>query len=154
MPTPEDRLRDLGLTLPAAPAPVASYVPWTRAGALVFTSGQLPMRDGQLTAVGRAGVELTTAQAAEAARQAALNALAHLAAAAGGLSGVRRILKLTVFVSSGEGFTQQPQVANGASELLVAVFGEAGRHARSAVGAAALPLGAPVEVELIAEVAA
>lgn len=150
--TPEEKLKELGLTLPPAPAPVGSYVPFVRTGDLVFTSGQLPMRDGKLVATGKIGADLTIEQGAEAARVAVLNALAQVAAAAGGLANVVRIVRLAVFVNSADEFTDQPKVANGASELLVQVLGDAGRHARSALGVNELPLDAAVELELIAQV--
>ncbi len=150
--TPEERLGELGYELPPAPAPVGSYVPYVRTGNLVFLSGQLPMRGGRLTATGKVGSALTIEQGAEAARVSALNALAQIAAAAGGLSNVERIVRLRVFVNSAAGFTDQPKVANGASDLLAAVFGDAGRHARAAVGANELPLDSPVELELIARI--
>ncbi len=150
--TPEDRLAQAGLTLPPAPAPVGSYVPFVRTGNLVFTSGQLPMREGKLVAEGRVGAEVSVEAAAEAAKVAVLNALAQVAAAAGGLSNVVRIVRLGAFVASAPDFTAQPKVANAASDLLVQAFGDAGRHARAAVGTNVLPLNAPVEIELIAEV--
>ncbi|MBI4728651.1 MAG: RidA family protein [Acidobacteria bacterium] len=149
----ESRLAHLGIALPEPPAPVAAYVPWTRSGALVFVSGQLPFRGGALPRTGSVGAEVSADEAVEEARAAAINALAVLRAAAGSLDHVARVVKLTVFVASAPGFRAQPQVANGASELMAAVFGEAGRHAREAVGVAELPLGAPVEIELIAEIA-
>jgi enamine deaminase RidA (YjgF/YER057c/UK114 family) len=149
---PAERLADLGLTLPPVTAPVAAYVPAVRAGAFVYVSGQVPIVDGELSAVGKVGAEVTASDAAGLARACALNALAAAAAAAGGLDAIRRIVKVTGFVASARGFNGQPQVINGASELLIEVFGEDGRHARSAVGVAELPLNAPVEVELIAEV--
>lgn len=150
--TAEERLKDLGLTLPPAPAPVGSYVPCVRTGQLVFTSGQLPMRDGKLAAIGKVGRDLSIEQAAEAARLAVLNAVAQVAAAAGGINQIVRIVRLGVFVNSAEGFTDQPKVANGASDLLVEILGEAGKHARSAVGVNELPLNAAVEIEMTAEV--
>jgi enamine deaminase RidA (YjgF/YER057c/UK114 family) len=150
--TPSHRLAALGLSLPAAPKPVAAYVPFSRVGNLVFVSGQLPMKDGAMVAKGAVPGQVTVEVATAAARQAALNGLAVLADAAGGLDRVRRIVRVGVFVCSEAGFTEQPKVANGASELLQQVFGEAGRHARAAVGNVALPLGACVEVELLAEV--
>lgn len=150
--TPSHRLAALGLSLPAAPKPVAAYVPFSRVGNLVFVSGQLPMKDGAMIAKGAVPGQVTVEMATAAARQAALNGLAVLADAAGGLDRVRRIVRVGVFVCSEAGFTEQPKVANGASELLQQVFGEAGRHARAAVGNVALPLGACVEVELLAEV--
>jgi enamine deaminase RidA (YjgF/YER057c/UK114 family) len=149
---PAERLAELGLTLPPVVAPVAAYVPAVRTGAFVYTSGQLPMVDGKLSAVGKVGGEVSAPDAAGLARTCALNALAAAASAAGGLDAIRRIVKVTGFVASAPGFSGQPQVINGASELLIEVFGEDGRHARSAVGVAELPLNAPVEVELIAEV--
>ncbi|WP_062294675.1 RidA family protein [Demequina phytophila] len=145
------RLAALGLTLPEVATPVGTYVPARRHGDLVHTSGQLPLADGDLLAVGvvgqRAG-DVTPERAVECARQCALNALAAAAQAAGGLDSIESVVKVTGFVASAPGFTAQPAVLNGASSLMVEVFGEAGRHARSAVGVAALPLGAPVEVEI------
>lgn len=149
---PAERLAELGLTLPPAAAPVAAYVPAVRTGQFVYTSGQLPTVDGKLPAAGKVGGEVSAADAAEMARTCALNALAAAASAVGGLDAIRRIVKVTGFVASAPGFSGQPQVVNGASELLIEVFGEDGKHARSAVGVAELPLNAPVEVELIAEV--
>ena len=146
------RLAALGLTLPPVTAPLAAYVPAVRTGGFVYVSGQLPVADGKLLAVGKVGGEVSASDAAALARTCALNALAAAAAAAGGLDSIRRIVKVTGFVASAPGFNGQPQVVNGASELLIQVFGEDGRHARSAVGVAELPLDAPVEVELIAEV--
>jgi len=150
--TPEERLSDLGLALPAAPKPIGAYVPAVRTGNLLFVSGQLPMREGQLMATGHVGREVSLQEAQACARQAALNALAVVAAEIGGLSKVARIVRITGHVASAPGFTDQPKVLNGASELLVEVFGDAGRHSRAAVGAAELPLGAPVELEMIVEV--
>ncbi len=153
MATVRQRLEDLGLTLPPAPRPVAAYVPAVRTGDLVFVSGQVPLRDGVLLQAGPVPSATSPEAAREAARLCALNALAVLAAELDGdLDRVRRIVRLGVFVASDPGFDGQPQVANGASELLVDLFGEAGRHARAAVGSVALPLGATVEVELIAQV--
>jgi enamine deaminase RidA (YjgF/YER057c/UK114 family) len=151
--TPTARLAGLGLTLPEVPAPVGAYVPAARDGDLVWTSGQLPFVDGALAAAGLVGADVTAARANELARVCALNALAAVAAVAGGLDAVLRVVKVVGFVASAPGFTGQPAVVNGASELIGAVFGAAGRHARSAVGVAALPLGAPVEVELVARIA-
>jgi enamine deaminase RidA (YjgF/YER057c/UK114 family) len=150
--SPEARLAALGLTLPTVTPPLAAYVPAVRTGSYVYTAGQLPVVDGQLLAAGKVGAEVGAAEAAALARTCALNALAAVASVAGGLSAIRRIVKVTGFVASTPDFTQQPQVVNGASELLLEVFGESGRHARSAVGTAVLPLDAPVEIELIAEV--
>jgi len=149
---PEERLAALGLTLPPVAAPVAAYVPAVRSGPYVYTAGQLPLADGKLPRTGKVGAQVSVDEAAELARTCALNALAAVALVAGGLSAVTRIVKVTGFVASDPSFTGQPLVVNGASELLLEVFGEAGRHARSAVGVAVLPLDAPVEVELIAEV--
>ena len=150
--SPTERLAALGITLPPVTAPVAAYVPAVRTGAYVYASGQLPTVDGKLPAVGKVGGEVSAPDAAGLARTCALNALAAAAAAAGGLDAIGRIVKVTGFVASAPGFNAQPQVVNGASELLIEVFGEAGRHARSAVGVAELPLDAPVEVELIAQI--
>jgi enamine deaminase RidA (YjgF/YER057c/UK114 family) len=150
--SPEERLAALGLTLPDVVAPMAAYVPAVRSGSVVYTAGQLPVVDGKLVATGKVGAEVGAAEAAALARTCALNALAAAASVAGGLAGIRRIVKVTGFVASAPDFTGQPQVVNGASELLLEIFGEAGRHARSAVGMAVLPLDAPVEVELIAEI--
>jgi enamine deaminase RidA (YjgF/YER057c/UK114 family) len=150
--SPEARLAALGLTLPAVAAPLAAYLPAVRAGRYVYTAGQLPMADGKLLQAGKVGGQVTAAEAAALSRTCALNALAAVASVTGGLSAVTRIVKVTGFVASDPSFTGQAQVVNGASELLLEVFGEAGRHARSAVGTAVLPLDAPVEIELIAEV--
>lgn len=151
MTSPSARLAALGLDLPPVAAPVAAYVPATASGGWVLTSGQLPTVTGQLVATGKVGADLTTEQAVDAARVAALNALAAAASVAGGLDKIARIVKVTVFVASTPEFTAQPQVANGASQLFVDVFGEAGQHVRSAVGVLVLPLDAPVEVELTVE---
>ncbi|MCA2229779.1 RidA family protein [Nonomuraea aurantiaca] len=150
--TPEEKIAELGLTLPEVVAPLAAYVPAVRTGDLVYTSGQVPMVDGKLAQTGKVGAEVGLDDARELARICALNALAALKSEIGDLRKVVRIVKVVVFVASDPAFTQQPQVANGASELLAEVLGEAGKHARSAVGVASLPLDAPVEVELIAEV--
>ena len=151
MPTPEERLEQLGVTLPAPAAPVAAYVPCVRTGDLVYVSGQVPLVDGKPSHLGRLGAEVGLEDGVAAARTCAVNVLAALKAELGALARVRRVVKVTVFVASEPGFTDQPKVANGASELLGGVFGEAGRHARAAVGVAALPLGVPVEVEAIVE---
>jgi enamine deaminase RidA (YjgF/YER057c/UK114 family) len=150
--SPAERLAELGLALPPVAAPVAAYVPAVRTGPHVYVSGQVPVVDGKLPAAGKVGGEVSASDAAGLARICVLNALAAAAAVAGGLDRISRIVKVTGFVASAPGFNGQPQVVNGASELLIEVFGEAGRHARSAVGVAELPLDAPVEVELIAEV--
>lgn len=146
-----ENLEKLGLTLPAVAAPVASYIPAIRTGNLVYTSGQLPFVDGQLSVTGKVGAEVTTEQAAEAAQLCALNALAAVHALVG-LDNVVRIVKVVGFVASAPGYTDQPVVINGSSNFLGEVFGEAGVHARSAVGVSELPKNTPVEVELIAEV--
>jgi len=145
------RLAELGIALPPVAAPVAAYVPAVRTGDHVHTSGQLPFVDGKLPITGKLGAEVSEADAKAAARQCALNALAAVDALVG-LDSIVRIVKVVGFVASAEGFTGQPGVINGASEFLGEVFGDAGIHARSAVGVAELPLGSPVEVELIAEV--
>jgi enamine deaminase RidA (YjgF/YER057c/UK114 family) len=149
---PRERLADLGLELPAVTPPLASYVPAVRTGNLVYISGQVPMADGAMLATGKVGAEVTPEQARELAARCALNGMAALNALVP-LEQVVRVVKVVGFVAAAEGFTGIPAVINGASELLGAVFGDAGRHARSAVGVAELPLGAPVEVELIVEVA-
>jgi enamine deaminase RidA (YjgF/YER057c/UK114 family) len=145
------RLAELGVTLPVVAAPVAAYVPAVRTGSLVYTSGQLPFVAGELPATGKVGAEVSPEEAKRHARTCVLNALAAVDALVG-IDAVKRIVKVLGFVSSAEGFTGQPAVVNGASELLGEIFGDAGAHARSAVGVAELPLGAPVEIELIVEV--
>ncbi|MFC6088141.1 RidA family protein [Saccharothrix lopnurensis] len=145
------RLAELGIELPGVAAPLAAYVPAQRSGTLVFTSGQLPFVEGSLAATGKVGGDVSPEEAKAHARTCALNALAAVDALVG-LDSVVRVVKVVGFVASAEGFTGQPAVVNGASELFGEVFGDAGRHARSAVGVAELPLGAPVEVELIVEI--
>ena len=152
MSAPEERLAALGRTLPGVAAPVAAYVPAVRSGNHVYTSGQLPMVDGALAATGKVGAEVSAEQAKELAATCALNALAAVKAEIGDLGKITRIVKVVGFVASSPDFTGQPGVVNGASELLGQVFGDAGVHARSAVGVAVLPLDAPVEVELVVEV--
>ncbi|TVQ30608.1 MAG: RidA family protein [Phycisphaeraceae bacterium] len=152
MPGIEDRLAELGLQIPAAPKPVAAYIPTVRSGSLVFVSGQLPFQDGQLMATGRLDGEVSLEQAQACARQCVLNGLAALKGEIGSLDAVRRVVRVGCWVACGQGFTDQPKVANGASELLQEIFGEKGRHARAAVGSIALPLGAPVEIEFLFEV--
>jgi enamine deaminase RidA (YjgF/YER057c/UK114 family) len=149
----EKRLVELGLELPPAPSPLASYVPVRVTGGLAFVSGQIALVDGAVAHAGRVGSEVTVDQAKEAARRCALQALAALKAELGSLSRLVRIVQVTVLVASAPGFTDQPTVADGASDLLAEVLGEDGRHARVAAGAAELPLGAPVEVAVVAEVA-
>ncbi|MDQ7792909.1 MAG: RidA family protein [bacterium] len=151
---PEEKLRVMGLELPAVAPPLAAYVPAVHSGCHVFVSGQLPVVAGRLIAEGKLGAEISVEQGRQAARTCALNCLAALKAQVGDLDRVVRMVKVTGFVASAAGFTGQPQVVNGASELLLEVFGDRGRHARAAVGVAELPLGAPVEVDLVAEVAA
>ena len=150
--SPEARLEALGLALPPLAAPLAAYVPAVRTGRHVYTAGQLPLADGKLLMTGRVGAQVSVEEATALARTCALNALAAVASVTGGLSAVTRIVKIVGFVASDPSFTGQPLVVNGASELLQDVFGENGKHARSAVGVAVLPLDTPVEVELIAEV--
>src|SRR5690242_13172110 len=153
MPTPEERLAELGLSVPEVAKPVAAYVPAVRTGNHVYTSGQLPMKSGELMATGKVGGEVSVEDATACAQQCALNALAAVKSVVGDLSRVVRVVKLVAFVSSTPDFTGQPGVANGASELVGEVFGDAGQHARSAVGVPVLPLDAPVEVEMILEFA-
>jgi enamine deaminase RidA (YjgF/YER057c/UK114 family) len=148
----EDRLAALGLAVPEVAKPVASYVPAVRSGSYVYTSGQVPLREGRLVTTGKVGGEVTPEDATECARQCALNAMAAVKAEIGDLDLVKRVVKVVCFVASTVEFTGQPQVANGASDLLGQAFGDAGVHARSAVGVAVLPLDAPVEVEIIVEV--
>jgi enamine deaminase RidA (YjgF/YER057c/UK114 family) len=152
MTSPTARLRELGITLPSVATPAGSYIPAKRAGSLVFTAGQVPFVDGALAATGKVGAEITPEQAYDLARTCTLNALAAVDGLVG-LDAVAGVVKVVGFVASAPGSTGQPGVINGASELLADVFGEAGRHARSAVGVAELPLGAPVEVELVVELA-
>ena len=152
MTSPEDKLAELGITVPDVVPPVAVYQPAVRDGDHVFTSGQLPMKDGQLMTPGKLGGAVSEEEGYAAARQCALNALAAIKTQVGELSAIKRIVKVVVFVASTPDFTAQPKIANGASEFLGEVFGDAGVHARSAVGVAALPLDAPVEVELIVAV--
>jgi enamine deaminase RidA (YjgF/YER057c/UK114 family) len=152
MPTPEERLQRLGVSLPSPVAPVAAYVPCVRTGDLVYVSGQVPVVDGKPSHLGRLGDNLGLDDGVAAARTCAVNVLAALKAELGELSRVRRVVKLTGFVASTADFTDQPKVINGASELFGEAFGEAGRHARAAIGVAVLPLGVPVEVDAIVEV--
>ena len=148
---PEDNLAELGLSVPEVAKPVAVYVPAVRSGHHVYTSGQLPMRDGELMMTGKVGGEVSADEAVECARQCGLNAIAALKAEVGDLANIKRIVKVVCFVASTPDFTGQPQVANGVSELLGKAFGDAGVHARSAVGVPVLPLDAPVEVEILVE---
>ena len=153
MTTPEERLQELGVSLPAPAVPVAAYVPCVRTGSLVYVSGQVPVLDGKPSHLGHLGDNVDLEDGRAAARTCAVNVLAALKAELGELSRVRRVVKVTGFVASAPGFTDMPKVVNAASELFGEVFGDAGRHARAAVGVAALPLGVPVEVEAIVEVA-
>ena len=149
---PSERLQELNMTLPSPPAPVGSYVPGTRTGNLVLVSGQIPIENGVVTFSGKVGREVTLEDANRAARQCALNALAIASDTAGGIDEIARIVRVAVYVNSAPGFTDQPKVANGASDLMVDIFGDDGKHVRAAVGANELPLNAAVEVELTAEV--
>ena len=148
----EERLRELGIELPPPPSAVASYVPVRVSGSLAFVAGQVPLVEGEMLHPGKLGAEVSLEQGAEAARRCALQVLAALREALGSLDRVRGIVQVSVFVASAAGFTDESKVANGASDLLVEVFGDAGRHARAAVGVAELPLGASVEVALLAEI--
>jgi enamine deaminase RidA (YjgF/YER057c/UK114 family) len=150
--TIEEKLQDLGYPLPQVAPPVASYVPAVRSGSLIFTSGQIPTRSGELIHRGSVGSDVTPDEAYECARTCALNALAAVKSLAGDLDQISRVVRVVGYVSSASGFTGQPTVINGASDLLLAVFGDAGKHARTAVGVSGLPLDAPVEVELMVEV--
>ncbi len=150
---PHERLEAMGLSLPVVAQPVGAYVPAVRVGDQVVTSGQLPMRDGQLISSGKIPGDVSAEQGQEAARVAVLNALAAAASVVGGgLESIIRIVRVNVFVNSADGFTEQPKVANGASDLLVEILGENGRHTRAAVGVAELPLNASVELDLIVQV--
>jgi enamine deaminase RidA (YjgF/YER057c/UK114 family) len=147
------RLESLGITLPPVVKPVANYLPYVRTGNLIFTAGQLPLANGHLLHAGLLGADVSIEQGNACARQCAVNILAIAQAATGDLSKIRRIVKIVGFVASAPGFTDQPKVVNGASDLLVEVFGDIGKHARSAVGMVVLPMNAPVEVEAVIEVA-
>jgi len=150
--TIEKRLTDLGVILPAAAAPAANYVPFAKIGNLLFTAGQLPLKDGKMVASGLLGRDVDTSTGQKAAKACAVNILAQAKAALGDLEKIRRIVKITVFVASSPDFTEQHLVANGASDFLAVALGERGKHARSAVGTASLPLNAAVEIEAILEV--
>jgi enamine deaminase RidA (YjgF/YER057c/UK114 family) len=153
MTTPEDRLKSMGLRVPEVAKPVAAYVPAVRTGSYVYTSGQLPLVEGALAGTGKVGTDVDPERAKELAQICGLNALAAVRSVVGDLSAVTRVVKVVGFVASAPGFTGQPGVVNGVSELFGTVFGDAGVHARSAVGVTALPLDAPVEVEVVFEVA-
>lgn len=148
----EAKLKKLGITLPPQPTPVANYIPSARVGKLLFTAGHVPIRDGKPTVRGKLGREFSVEEGYKVARDVGLNLLATVRAALGSLDKVKRVVKVLAMVASAEGFTDQPKVINGFSDLMVEVFGEAGRHARSAVGMAELPLGVPIEIEMILEV--
>lgn len=148
---PSERLTALKISLPAVPAPIGSYVPALRSGPWIVTSGQLPFKEGALTCKGKVPADVSLVEAAQGAAQAMINALAAAAAAAGGVDRIAKVVRVCVYVNSSPGFTEQPKVANGASDFLTQVFGESGRHARSAIGAAELPMNAAVEVELVVE---
>jgi len=150
--SPEEKLRELGLELPKAPAPLGSYVPAVRAGNLVFLSGILPLIQGKLPRQGRVGEDISIDEAKEDAKTAAINALSVLKSYIGSIDKVKRCIKITGYVSSAPDFTEQPKVLNAASDLMFEIFGEAGRHARAAVGVNVLPLNSPVEIEFIFEV--
>ncbi len=148
----EEKLKELNIAISEAPKPLAAYVPAVKAGAFVFTAGQLPMSEGKLIAAGKVPSDVSLEDARKAAEVSAINCLGAVKSVVGDLNKIKRIVKVSVFVNSAEGFTDQPKVANGASELLGKIFGEKGKHARSAVGVNELPLNSPVEIELIAEV--
>ena len=150
--TPEQRLADLGIALPDTPAPAGLYAPAVQTGDLLYVSGQIPSRDGRILGTGHCGENVTVEEAAALARACTLNALAIVRAQLGSLDRIERVVRVGGFVASAPGFTQQPEVVNGASQLLVDLFGEAGRHARAAVGVAELPRGVPVEVEFLFKV--
>ncbi|KAF0144161.1 MAG: endoribonuclease L-PSP [Nitrospirae bacterium] len=151
--SPEEKLKELGLELPEVPKPLGSYVPFVRTGNLIFLSGMLPLRGGKLNRQGRVGEKVTINEALEDARTAAINALAVLKSNIGSLNKVRRCIKITGYIASAPDFTEQPRVLNAASDLMVEVFGEAGKHARAAVGVNILPLNSPLEIEFIFEIA-
>jgi enamine deaminase RidA (YjgF/YER057c/UK114 family) len=150
--TPEDKLRELGITLPEVPQSLGSYVPFVRTGNLVYVSGMLPIKEGQLTRTGRVGDAVTLQEAIEDARSAAINALAVVRSAVGTLDNVEQCIKITGYIASAPDFTDQPKVLNSASDLLFQIFGESGRHARAAVGVPVLPMNAPLEIEFIFEI--
>lgn len=150
--TPEEKLKGLGIELPGMPQPLGSYVPFVRTGNVIYLSGMLPLRNGRLARTGSVGKSVSLDEAVYDARTATLNAIAVLKSAIGSLNNVKRCVKITGFVSSAEGFTDQPKVLNGASDLIFEVFGEAGRHARAAVGVNILPMNSPVEIDFIFEV--
>lgn len=148
----EEKLKELGIEIPQVPQPLASYVPAVKSGNLIFTAGQVPMKNGQLLFKGKVGTDLSLNQATEAAKLCILNGLGAVKSVIGDINKIKKIVKVVVFVNSAEGFRDQPKVANGASDLLVQLFGENGKHARSAVGVKELPIDAAVEIELIVEI--
>lgn len=148
----EAKLKEMGIVIPEAPKPLAAYVPAVQVDKLIFTSGQLPIVDGQLKFKGQLGKDISEEDAKQAAKICAINCLSVVKSLIGSLDNIERILKVVVFVNSSSEFTSQPAIANGASEFFVEVFGDAGKHARSAVGVSQLPLGAPVEVELVVKI--
>ena len=152
MPNPESRLQELGLTLPAPPVAAGAYVPAVRTGNLLYLAGTLPMRDGKIVSLGKVGREIDLVQAAEAAKLCALNALANAKAALGSLDKITRVVMVNGFVNGIDGFSDSPKVLNGASEFLLQIFGESGKHARAVVSVNGLPLGASVEVQIVLEV--
>lgn len=149
---PSERLSELGLELPAVAAPVGSYVPAKRSGSHVLTSGQLPFRDGAVVYTGKVPGDVSVEDAAKGAEIAALNAIAAAASVIGGIDAIKQVVRVAVYVNSSAGFTAQPKVANGASDLFVKIFGDAGKHARAAIGVAELPLNAALELDLMVEV--
>jgi enamine deaminase RidA (YjgF/YER057c/UK114 family) len=154
MPDYEARLKELGLSIPGLPPPAGAYIPAVRTGNLVFCSGQGPYRDGKFVFKGKVGDDLTLEEGYQAARISALNCLAEIRSVLGSLNGIVRVVQVRGFIASAPGFYDQPKVLNGASELLISIFGDAGKHARSALGTSALPLDTPVEVEIVVEVKA
>ncbi len=147
----EAKLKELNYEIPEAPRPLAAYIPATKEGKLIYTAGQLPIKNGELKFKGKVGGDVPEEEGIKAAEVCAINCLSVIKAEIGSLDNIDRIIKVTVFVASAEGFTAQPKIANGASEFLVKIFGDAGKHVRSAVGVSELPLGAPVEIEMIAK---
>lgn len=148
----EEKLKEIGIDIPEAPKPLASYIPAVVSGNLVYTAGQVPLENGKINFTGLVGRDLTIEAAQKAAKICAINCLSAIKSVLGDLNRIERILKLTVFVASAEGFVDQPKVANGASDFVVELFGEKGKHVRSAVGVSGLPINAPVEIEMIAEI--
>jgi len=149
----EEKIKEIiGYDLPVAPKPLASYVPVVKSGNLIFTSGQLPLKEGKLIAEGKVGVDISEDKAVECAKLSAVNCLSAVKSLSGNLDNIEQIVKLVVFVNSGQNFTGQPKIANGASDFLVQVFGEKGKHSRSAIGVSELPLNSPIEIEMIVRI--